>query len=133
MRILIVEDDYTSCLLLKKYLTKYGACEMATNGIEALDVFLKAHKENEPFGLICLDIMMPKLDGFSVLKAIREFEKQKSITVDHYAKIIMTTALNDLQTVNKVNEAGCEGFVWKPIELTRFNQVLVKLGIEKLA
>lgn len=132
MRILIVEDDYTSRIFIKRYLSKYGDCEIATDGVEALAVFLKAHQENKPFGLICLDIMMPKLDGFSVLKAIREFEKQKSIAEEHLAKVIMTTALNDLQTINKAYATGCEGFVWKPIEVALFNQLLHELGFEAL-
>lgn len=131
MRILIVEDDYTSRIFLKRYLTKYGDCEIATNGIEALDLFLKAHQADKSFGLICIDIMMPKLDGFSVLKAIREFENQKNIPPDNHSKIIMTTALNDLQTINKAYDAGCQGFVWKPIDVTLFNQTLLDLGIEK--
>lgn len=129
MRILIVEDDITSRTLMKRYLTRYGSCEVAVDGIEALEVFLTAHKEGNPFGLICLDIMMPKLDGLSTLRAIRDYEQQKDLAAEKRAKVIMTTALNDQQTVNESYEAGCEAFAWKPIDVNRFTEVLDKLGL----
>lgn len=132
MRILIVEDDYVSRLLLKRHLAKYGDCEMAIDGVEALDIILKAHQENKPFRLICLDIMLPKSNGFSVLKALHEFEKKNKITLDAQAKVIMTTALNDLHTINKAYASGCKGFIWKPIEVTLLNQLLYKLGFEAI-
>ncbi len=129
MRILIVEDDITSRTLMKRYLARHGTCEVAVDGIEALEIFLTAHKENNPFRLICLDIMMPKLDGLSTLRAIRDFENQKKIPEEKRAMIIMTTALNDQQTVNESYELGCEAFAWKPIDVQKFTEVLEKLGL----
>ncbi len=129
MRILIVEDDITSRTLMKRYLARYGACEVAVDGIEALESFLTAHKENNPFQLICLDIMMPKLDGLSTLRAIRDYEHQKNLLEEKRAKIIMTTALNDQKTVTESYELGCEAFAWKPIDVNKFTEVLEKLGL----
>lgn len=129
MRILIVEDDITSRTLMKRYLVRHGACEVALDGIEALESFLAAHKENNPFGLICLDIMMPKLDGLSTLRAIRDYEKQRNLPEEKRAKVIMTTALNDQKTVNESFEAGCEAYLWKPIDVNRFTEILEKLEL----
>lgn len=114
---------------MKRYLARYGSCEVAVDGIEALECFLTAHKENNPFQLICLDIMMPKLDGLSTLRAIRDYESQKSLVEEKRAKIIMTTALNDQKTVTESYELGCEAFAWKPIDVTKFTEVLEKLGL----
>lgn len=76
MRILIAEDDMISRKFLLKFLSQYGECDVVVDGMEALDAYLISIKEKEPYELICLDIMMPKVDGVKVLKAIRDFEKK---------------------------------------------------------
>lgn len=131
MRILIAEDDLVSRIFMKKLLSKYGDCDIAINGLEALDAFLGALKEELPYDLICLDIMMPKLDGLKVLKAIRDIEQQKGIEGKERAKIIMTTALNDQTTITNAYDAGCEAYAWKPIEIDKFVIVMGKLGLIK--
>jgi two-component system chemotaxis response regulator CheY len=129
MRILIAEDDFTSRLFMKKFLSKYGECDVAVDGIEALDAYLNSIKDGNAYDLICLDIMMPKLDGMKVLKSIRDIEKQKDITTEKQVKIIMTTALNDKQTVLNAYDAGCEAYAWKPIETDKFIAVMRNLGL----
>ncbi|HBN09144.1 MAG TPA: response regulator, partial [Cyanobacteria bacterium UBA8530] len=61
MRILIVEDDFTSRRLLQKILAPYGECEIAINGKEAVSAVELAWGEDAPYHLICLDIMMPEM------------------------------------------------------------------------
>ena len=129
MRILIAEDDLAGRKVLQKYLSKYGECDIAVDGLEALDTFLTALSENKPYQLICLDIMMPKLDGLKVLKAIRDIEKQKEINEASRVKIIMTTALNDRKTVMESYDSGCEAYAWKPIDLAKLKEVLKKLEL----
>ena len=129
MRILIAEDDLASRIFMKKFLSKYGQCDVAVNGLETLDAFLGALKEERPYNLICLDVMMPKLDGLKALKAIRDIEKQKGIEGTNRSKIIMTTALNDKATITNAYETGCEAYAWKPIEMDKFIIVMGKLGL----
>ena len=93
MRILIAEDDLVSRNFLSKFLSKYGECDLVVDGLETIDAFLMAMKDKDPYELICLDIMMPKVDGVKSLKAIRDLERQYGITPDRHVKIIMTTAL----------------------------------------
>ncbi len=76
MKILIAEDDRLSRAFLKKAMEKYGACDVAVDGMEALDLYLESIERQEPYDLLCLDIMMPKVDGFKTLKVIRGLEKQ---------------------------------------------------------
>jgi len=114
---------------MKKFLSKYGDCDVAVNGLEALDAFLAALKEERPYHLICLDVMMPKLDGLKALKAIRDIEQQKGIDGQRRTKIIMTTALNDKITITNAYDAGCEAYAWKPIEIDKFIIVMGKLGL----
>jgi len=129
MRILIAEDDFTSRLFMKKFLSKYGECDVAIDGIEALDAYLNSLREENIYDLICLDIMMPRLDGMKVLKSIRDIEKQNGIESDKKVKIIMTTALNDKATVLKAYDSGCEAYAWKPIEVDKFILVMRELGL----
>ncbi|HEU0264763.1 MAG TPA: response regulator, partial [Geobacterales bacterium] len=100
MRILIVEDDFVSRVLLKKLLGVLGDCDMAVNGREALAAFDLAWEEKRPYELICLDIMMPEMNGHEALKQIREREKELEVQgMEQEVKILMTTALDDPKNV----------------------------------
>ena len=99
MKILIVEDDFASRKILQSLLTPYGSCDIAIDGEEAMYAFTLAHKENTLYDLVCLDIMMPKMDGHQVLKEIRKFEAQKEIGGSDGVKVIMVTALNDPKNI----------------------------------
>ncbi len=129
MRILIVEDDLTSRRFLQKFLSQYGECDVVVDGMEALDAFLYSLKSDTPYSLICLDIMMPKIDGLKVLKTIRELEIQKGILPADKAKVIMTTALNSSDLVQNAFELGCEGFAAKPLDTEKLVEVMKKLKL----
>lgn len=75
MKTLIVEDDFTSRLLLQTFLNPYGESHVAVDGIEAIEAFMLACAEKYPYDLVCLDIMMPRMDGHEVLKRIRGMEE----------------------------------------------------------
>lgn len=131
MRILIAEDDLVSRKFLYKFMSQYGECDLVVDGLEALDAFLMSVKDNNPYDLICLDIMMPKVDGVKALKAIRDLESQKGILPEKRAKVIMTTALAETQLVQDAFEIGCEAYAAKPIDIEKLAAVLEKLGIKK--
>lgn len=132
MRILIVEDDMVSRKFLQKFLSQYGECDVVVDGLEALDAFLFSLKSNEPYDLICLDIMMPKVDGVRVLKTIRSLETQKGILPEKRVKVIMTTALTGSDFVQNAFEVGCEAFASKPIDTDKLVEVIEKIGLLKL-
>jgi len=88
-----------------------------------------AWDEGKPYDLICLDIMMPELDGMKTLKTIRDIEKQKGVEESKRAKIIMTTALNDTGSVLGAFETGCEAYAAKPIDMKKLAEVMRKLGL----
>ena len=131
LKILIAEDDMISRRFLLKFLSEYGECDVVIDGMEALDAYLISVKETEPYDLICLDIMMPKVDGIKVLKAIRDFEKQRRIMPDKKAKIIMITALADTEHFHKAFELGCEAYATKPIDMDKLIGVMKDLDIIK--
>ena len=109
MRILIVEDDMTSRLLLRKMLESLGACDVAVNGKEAVEAFRLASEQREPYALVCLDIMMPEMDGQAALKAIRALEQDAGRLPSQAAKIVMTTALRDIENVTNAYRELCDG------------------------
>lgn len=129
MRILIAEDDLTSRNFLFKFLSKYGECDLVVDGLETLDAVIMSLKNNDPYDLICLDIMMPKVDGVKVLKHIRELESQKGISPEKRSKIIMTTALAETQFVQNAFEIGCDAYAAKPIDTDKLIEVLRKLKL----
>ena len=131
MRILIVEDDLASRRFLQKFLSQYGETDVVVDGMEALDAFLFSLKSNQPYDLVCLDVMMPKVDGIKVLKTIRELETQKGILPYKRVKVIMTTALTGTDYVQNAFELGCEGFASKPIDTKKFVEVMEKIGLIK--
>lgn len=128
MRILIAEDDLISRKFILKMLSQYGECDVTVDGMEALDAFMLAYKEKKPYHLVCLDIMMPKIDGLRVLKAIRTLEVQQNIPPEARAKIVMLSALSEAEYVNTAFESGCEAYAAKPLDTEKFKEVLAKLG-----
>lgn len=129
MRILIAEDDLASRKFLFKFLSRYGEVDLVVDGLEALDAFIMAQKEAKPYDLICLDIMMPKVDGVKVLKAIRDLETQKGMIPEKRSKIIMTTALAEAQLVQNAFDIGCEAYAAKPIDTKKLVEVMEKLEL----
>jgi two-component system chemotaxis response regulator CheY len=88
MKILIAEDDYASRKFLFKLLSQYGECDMTVDGIETVEAFAIAYDIGKPYDLLCLDIMMPKIDGLKALKTIRDYEKKKGIAESYKCKVI---------------------------------------------
>ncbi|WP_069998509.1 response regulator [Cellulosilyticum sp. I15G10I2] len=129
MRILIVEDDLVSRKFLSKFLSRYGEVDVVVDGLEALDAYLLAVKDAQPYDLICLDIMMPKVDGVKVLKAIRDYETSKGLLPKKRVKVIMTTALQETLLVQQAFEIGCEAYAAKPIDTDKFVEVMRKLEL----
>ncbi len=129
MRILLAEDDFVTRKFMTNFLSKYGECDVTVDGMEAVDAFMMALEDDDPYQLVCLDIMMPVMDGYQALMGIRNLEKERNIPKDKEARIIMTTALNDEGNVKMAFELGCTVYSGKPIDQERFEQVLKKFGL----
>lgn len=129
MRILLAEDDFVTRKFMMNFLSKYGDCDVTVDGMEAVDAFMMALEEEEPYDLVCLDIMMPVMDGYQALIGIRNLEKERNIPQDKVAKVIMATALNDEKNVKMAFDLGCTIYSGKPINQERFEQALKKLGL----
>jgi len=86
MRALIVEDDFTSQLLLQTFISKYGECHVAVNGKEAVAAFRASLANGQPYDVICMDVMMPEMDGRTAISEIRALEEAGGTFSTHGVK-----------------------------------------------
>jgi two-component system chemotaxis response regulator CheY len=130
MKCLIVEDDFISRRILKELLSAYCECDIAVNGEEAVTSFRMAHEGKRPYDLICMDIMMPGVDGTEALKQVRQLEKDMGIPPEFETKIIMTTALDDPKTVIDVfYKGGATSYLVKPVSKQKLVRELRAFGL----
>jgi two-component system chemotaxis response regulator CheY len=130
MRSLIVEDDEACRKVLGIVLQKYGQCDFAENGKEAIASFRRAMDDSIPYDLICMDIMMPEISGHDALLQIREIENQMGIPTSNQVKVVMTTAVNAPEEVaDALYKGGASAYFVKPIHIEQFVEELKKIGL----
>jgi adenylate cyclase len=113
-RVLLVDDDPLNRMLLARSLEREGhRVGSAANGQEALEILCES-----PFDVVLLDIVMPELDGVSVL------ERLKRDPVLQHVPVIMISAVDEIDTVIRCIEMGAEDYLPKP-----FNPVLLRARI----
>jgi DNA-binding NtrC family response regulator len=104
-RILVVDDEDALRTVLSSELSSSGYdVTTATDGDEAI-----AAVDNKKFHLILLDIKMPRVDGFEVLKYVKKSHPS--------VKVIMLTGFADLKNAIESKKLGAEDFVSKPYDL----------------
>ncbi len=130
MRILIVEDDFICRTLLEEFLAPYGDSDIAVDGREAIQAFKLAWEEKSPYDLICMDIMMPNINGLQALETIREIETEMGIPEPQRAKAIVTSALEDPKTVVKaMYKGGSDAYIVKPVRKGQLLEEVRNLGL----
>jgi len=130
MKSLVVEDDFISRFVLQKMLAPFGISEVAVNGKEAVQAFSLAIAEEQPYNLICMDIMMPEMDGIEALKHIQIKMKELQIPPEKEPKIIMITALDTpKEVVEAYYQGGCTYYLTKPINKSKILFVLKELQL----
>ncbi|NQV20785.1 MAG: response regulator, partial [Rhodospirillales bacterium] len=107
-KILVVDDNPSNVLLLEKILSNasYEAVQSTTDPLAVAGLH-----QREKFDLILLDIQMPKLDGFGVMRCLKELQ------IEDYLPILVLTAQNDSETRSRALEQGAKDFVTKPFEV----------------
>ena len=113
-RVLVVDDDPLNRMLLTRSLEQEGhRVGSAASGQEALEIL-----RGKPFDVVLLDIVMPELDGVSVL------ERLKRDPLLQHVPVIMISAVDEIDTVVRCIEMGAEDYLPKP-----FNPVLLRARI----
>ena len=129
MKVLIAEDDFASRKFMLRFFEKYGECDVTVDGREAVEAYTMAVEMDEPYDLICLDIMMPEMDGHQALRRIRKIEEENNVPDDEKVKIVMTTALSETRHVTKAFENGCTAYAGKPINQEKLEDMLKKFDL----
>ncbi len=130
IKILLVEDELTSRKTLNSFLYPFGEVDIAVNGNKAIAAVEKAIENNQPYELIFLDIMLPELDGITVLKKIRQLENRQEFNENIRSKVIMTSANTDKDVILKAAQADCTSYMIKPIDKTRLYNEIRKHGFD---
>ena len=113
-RVLVVDDNEMNRDMLSRRVERQGhTVKLAKDGLEALAIL-----RTEPIDLVLLDIMMPGMNGYEVLEAI------KSDQVLHHIPVIMISAVDEIDSVVRCIEMGAEDYLPKP-----FNPVLLRARI----
>ncbi len=128
MKVLIAEDDMASGKFLSKLLAKYGEVVLTRDGIEAVDAFVKEVSSGSKFDLVCLDIMMPKIDGYKALASIRDAERKLGISRAKRCKIVMISALDEGFDADYASD-DYDDYICKPIDIMKFDAIIRKLGV----
>jgi len=129
MKTLIVDDDIFNCKLLQSILKDYGECAIAMSGISALQLFEETLKKQEPYDLVCLDIMMPEKDGYETLREMRALEQKQDPPLNKRSRIIMVTALEEQENKTKAFYENCDGYLVKPVERKLLEEMLNKMKL----
>ena len=130
MRILIVEDDLIACWVLRDILSSYGHCDAVINEIQAIQAFRLAWEEKRPYDLVCINILMPKIDGLEAIELIRKLENLLGVDKLLRVKVIMITALKDSEnsTDSYVKEGGSSCLV-RSINRKKIHEAIRNLGL----
>jgi CheY-like chemotaxis protein len=122
--ILLVEDDPGHTRLIENIKNEI---HFATNGQEAVDyLFCEGeyeHSKPPSDLLVLLDLNLPVLDGYQVLKRMKIDERTKRIPV-----IILTTT-DDPREVSRCYELGCNVYITKPVDYDQFSEAIRSLGL----
>ncbi|MBF0480578.1 MAG: response regulator [Desulfovibrionaceae bacterium] len=132
MRALIVEDDPVSRKHLEFILAPYAACETAEDGAAAVKAYHDALKKRKPFHLICMDILLPGMDGHQALEQIRQIEAKRGLPPGKCAKAFMVSAHNEPKNVSRSFFQGqALTFISKPYTEEEIVEELKKFGLVK--
>jgi two-component system chemotaxis response regulator CheY len=115
LRILLVDDSKSAQLKILSIVSKYGTCDQAYDGVEALDLVQRSLQANSPYDLIIMDVVMPRMDGFEAVKKIMLLQDAINIPEKDKTKIIMLTSKADPANMMKAHfEIGVKTYLTKP-------------------
>ncbi len=129
MRCLVVDDDETCRKFLVRVMERVSDCEVGVSGKDAIEKVTHSFVKGELYDVIFLDIVMPVMDGKQALSAIRTLERRAGLQDGWGSKIVMTTALGDYDSVRNAFHNQCDGYLVKPLSISRMEALLRNLKV----
>ena len=130
MRALIVDDDFYSRVMLHDMLRPVAECHIAVNGEEAVGAFKKALEDGRPYDLVCMDLVMPEMDGQQALQEMRALEDERGIDGTDRSVVFVVSMVEDNRETNEAFFlGGADCFLVKPIEEARLMAELGEHGL----
>ena len=126
MKILIVEDEYVALTKMQYMLSKFGKCDLAQDGQEALNLFHKAYLNSSRYDLITIDINIPIINGLDLLKIMT---KDEILLFIPPAKKIIVTASTSTNYVYQAKDNKCDAYLMKPVKQENLIEKLKAIGI----
>ncbi len=126
LRVLIVDDNYTNRMILREIVSLWGALpKEVEDGFSVLRELKSACKRSKPYQLILLDKNMPEMDGFELIKKIREILEYKK------TPIVMLSSDRGAADLKKIEELSISDFILKPIRRSRLYNAIVKAIVKE--
>jgi len=130
LKVLIVEDDAVSLKMIEMLMKPFTKkSDLAKDGLIANDYFNKSIASGDYYNLVLLDIMLPKMDGQTLLQEFRKKEIKNGIMGSKGCKIIMVSALNDAGNIMEAFKNQCDGYLTKPYNKNSLLAELKKIGL----
>jgi len=130
MRALIVDDDFFSRIVLHDMLRAVAECHIAVNGEEAVDAFKQALENGRAYDLVCMDLVMPEMDGQQALREMRALEDEMGVESGDRSVVFVVSMVEDNRETNEAFFlGGADSFLVKPIEEARLMAELREHGL----
>ena len=129
MRTLIVDDEAVCRRTMALALHTQGPVVEVDSGRSAINAVKEALLLRQPFDFITLDIVMADMDGHAALVAIRAMEEIAGILPGAGAVVLMTSALDDGQSIISSFREQCSGYLTKPVEFQKLFAALHEHGL----
>jgi two-component system, chemotaxis family, chemotaxis protein CheY len=122
MKVLVVDDDITSRLVLEDALSGCTEVHTCADGTDAVQAGRRALALGQPYDLICMDMLMPTMGGLEALRLIRQEEERRGRPRN--SKVIVITGSEDAGTIQNAFGELCDAYLVKPIDTNRFFDIL---------
>lgn len=126
-RFLIAEDDILSRKILEDFFSEFADCDCAEDGLQAFEMFTKAILDSKPYDLICTDIIMPRIDGYDLIRKVRACEQSLPIQGCIRTRIFVISVNDSSNDISHaILDCDCDDYIVKPFHRNQLKNTLEK-------
>jgi two-component system chemotaxis response regulator CheY len=112
---------------VEKFLSPLARCDLAEDGLSGLIAVEQAIDGGDPYDLVCLDLVMPNMDGWEALRRIRVLEDARGLA---RVRVLILTARDSSQNMRRfLSSSSSEGFLLKPFRKSELFDSIKALGL----